>query len=32
MIPFEAAGAVVLVGVFLLALKYAIDYVRRKRP
>jgi hypothetical protein len=31
MIPFEAAGAVVLAGALLLALKYLIDYLRRKK-
>jgi len=31
MISFEAAGAVLLVGGFLLAVKYATDYIRRRR-
>jgi hypothetical protein len=30
MVPFNAAGTVLLAGVLLLAIKLAIDYFRRK--
>jgi hypothetical protein len=31
MIPFKAAGVVLLIGVFLVAIKYAIDAIKRSR-